>query len=301
MRVLPYLRLYRVSIALTPVADVALGFAIVASLPLEGGTASLPWELFAPAALVSILIFCSSVALNDVLDADKDRRFAPDRPIPAQTVTLSAGLAASLAAAAAALATAVALGLYPFIAASAVLGLAVAYNTGSRRIDWLGIVNLGLIRAADVSFGMVCAGLPRIAGSDITNETFFPVALYALYIICLATVALEERKPAPRLFRVVAFSFLALGLAVLAAWRAAGNGPAADAVIAASLVLLALPTAVFFLAGKKPVHVLVGHFLSGTFLLAAISVSGAVGAAAGAALAGLFILSRMLARRFPPS
>jgi len=301
LSVLSYLRLYRASIALTPAADVALGFAVMAAIPEALRPVPPRWELLAPASLVSILVFCSAVSLNDLLDAEKDRRAAPNRPIPSGEVSRVAALAASAAAALLALGTGALLGLYPLLAAAVVLALTLSYNVLSRRIDSLGVVNLGLVRAADLLFGMVCAGLPSYLEQGALTPVLIPAVLYALYVVFLSAVALEERREAPRRKRLILFSLMAVGVSLLFALRAAGGGLAADGVIGLCLICLILPVALFFLQGEKPVEALVGHFISATFLLAAMTLSGKVDAAAGAGLLILFVISRLLAGRFPPS
>jgi len=78
------LRLSRISIAFTPAADVTLGYACALAwqTELRPHTAAL-----LTGCVVSSLIFASAVAVNDIVDEEKDRRSAPGRPLPSGSIT----------------------------------------------------------------------------------------------------------------------------------------------------------------------------------------------------------------------
>ncbi len=308
-----YFRLFRISVAFTPAADVVLGYAL--ARPQIGTPLCSPMGLVA-ACLSSSLVFCATVALNDAIDKKKDSREAPRRPIPSGAVSIRGAFIAAGATAAAALAIAAALGTPVLFALSGVLLLTVLYNTITRRQRWLGVVNLGLIRVADVCFGMVCAAgfgtfsgaTPRAAAVDTipTHDLWVVPAMYGLYAIALSGVALGERERSPAPPATIAFSSLAAATALYFAFRALtfGAGGSAGAPwwqTAVLLLLLILPLLRLLAGRQKEVEPIVGHLVSGYLLLAAMPVAAFLSPAAGWVLAGLFVISRFLGRVFPPA
>jgi len=141
----PYFRLFRLSIALTPIADVLAGYYIFAS-PNDPPFYNNPSIFYACAA--SIAIFCFGVALNDYIDRNKDLSLTPDRPIPAGDIRPLTALGASFGMAIAAVALAAQAGFGTLVSTSVVLLFVAFYNLASRRYDFLGVINLGLIHGS---------------------------------------------------------------------------------------------------------------------------------------------------------
>jgi 4-hydroxybenzoate polyprenyltransferase len=72
---LDYMRLLRLPIVGTALADVAMGFLFVR------GTLA-PWPVFLLLALTSACLYCAGMVLNDVWDIEEDRRLRPERVLP---------------------------------------------------------------------------------------------------------------------------------------------------------------------------------------------------------------------------
>ena len=82
-----WLQLLRLPNVFTAVADVLMGYLVVHRGEL------LSIENLIVLAAVSILLYLSGMALNDVFDAEVDARDCPDRPIPSGRVSLKAATA----------------------------------------------------------------------------------------------------------------------------------------------------------------------------------------------------------------
>ena len=177
-------------------------------------------------AVVSFGLYGFGVALNDLLDARRDRIFAPRRPIPsghikprgALVVALVLLMGALLATAFLTLLHVWSLGLreppadirvrdivpYSFFFALATAGLIVFYNATSKYLGGLGLVTLGLIRA-----------LHCLIGEPRTPLLFLSMILLT-HVIVISTVAYRLENKRPRLNRGDLLT-IALGLLI-------GNG-----------------------------------------------------------------------------
>jgi hypothetical protein len=289
-------------VAFTPAADVVLGYAVALSWAQDQELDLLRLVI---ACLASSFIFCSAVALNDVIDARKDAAQAPDRPIPAGAVTRRQGLAASGIAALAALACAAALGWAVLVTAAGVLVLAVLYNSISRRVRALGIMNLALVRAADVCVGVACLGGFEALQALVESNAWRLLLVYAFYAFSLSGVALGERQARPSLVAASLFLVAAGASAATIAIAAVGPGSEGEWHAAIFLALLVIPAAYGLIGSlvreRGGIESLVGHLVSGYLLVAAAPAAILISPAAGWILAALFLLSRLLARIFPPA
>ena len=183
---LSLLRLVRVSLAPSLLADVAAGAA------LAGGTTA---ATLSAAFLCSLLLFVGGMALNARVDVEEDARTRPDRPLPSGA--LSRGTATALAIGG--LLGAPLLGALCFehrIAAGLWLGgmaIAIAaYHTPLRRLAIVGPALLGTIRGADLAWGAVA-----VAGASVPlGAVLGPALLYALYVFGASLVAHQEDREA---------------------------------------------------------------------------------------------------------
>lgn len=294
-----YARLFRLSIAFTPIADVVTGF--VATAETTGAFHLFNLRL-AFACLASMSVFCFGTSLNDFLDRRKDSSLAPLRPIPSGSIAPRAALTASMFMAASALAFGLLAGFRSFAVIVLVLILAAAYNLFTRNWDWLGVINLGCIRAADLFVGFFLNDAASFTSFEwLRGGTGLPcillVALYGGYGASLSTAALAERGQKKLDVRFPAY--LALVLAFVPAASAFLKG---HAVLAALLwVLLALPVLIPFTHIHIRVERLVGHLVSGFFLMGGLFVLDAGHTMGCLILTLLFLLSKNLGRLFPPS
>lgn len=286
------------SIAFTPAADVTLGYAC--ALAWRDGS---PFDI-APlllACLASSLIFGSAVAVNDIVDERKDGRTAPERPIPSGAVSPSAAKRAAATAALLALVLAGMIGISALLAAAAVMALAAAYNLLTRKNRWLGIANLALVRAADLLFGMVCAGGFSALAEPLPELWWSVPAIYGLYALSLSGVALGERIEKPVTVSTLLFSFIAAACAGYFFWFSLRASPHLVWSLSIIFLILLLPLCTRLGRLTRGVEPAVGHLVSGYLLLAAMPVQALFSPVAGWILVALFFLSRILSRFFPPA
>ena len=162
-------------------------------------------------AVVSFGLYGFGMVLNDLLDARRDRVFAPRRPIPsgrikprgALVVALVLLMGALLAAAVLTLLHVVALNIrdpragihvrdivpYSFFFALATAGLIVFYDATSKYLGGLGLLTLGLIRA-----------LHCLIGQPRTPLLFLSMILLT-HVIVISTIAYRLENKRPRLNR----------------------------------------------------------------------------------------------------
>lgn len=147
---LSYLRLMRFPLVFTAIGD---AWAVRWMAP---GSGTPPVGELAILAATSFCLYGLGMVLNDVIDARRDATAAPRRPIPAGQISASAGAAFALVLAGGAILFAWAYG-HPTggggVPASVwiagfVLLMIVAYDTGAKKLPLVGLLLLGLIRAA---------------------------------------------------------------------------------------------------------------------------------------------------------
>jgi len=292
-----FLRLFRISIAFTPAADVTLGYACALAWQSDRG---LDIVVLLTGCLVSSLIFGSAVAVNDIVDEEKDGRTAPGRPIPSGAITPALAKRMAVGTALSALILAGTLGLSALVAAAVVMALTASYNLLTRSNRWLGVGNLALIRAVDFGFGMVCAG-GFGALADLLPEFRWAIpVLYGLYALSLSGVALGERLDRPSHSMTLFFSLIAAASAGCFLWFALRSSPHFWPPTI-TLVILLSPLCVRLLRPTGAVEPIVGHLVSGYLLMAAIPVHALLSPVAGWTLVALFFLSRAMSRFFPPA
>jgi 4-hydroxybenzoate polyprenyltransferase len=176
-RVLAILQLTRAALAITAVADAwaVLLLRIPPERPLVAGS----WEFWLTilkmlvVAVASLGLYGFGTALNDLLDARRDRIFEPGRPIPSGSIKPRGAVVVALGLLMAALLAAALLTLlhvwefnlagrvirvrnivpYSFFFALATAALIVFYNATAKYLGGLGLLALGLIRALHCLIG----------------------------------------------------------------------------------------------------------------------------------------------------
>ncbi len=301
-RALALARLLRISLAPTAVADVLAGLVVAGGGSLPGAGAVL--------ALVgaSLLVYHGGLALNDWADRHADAATRPDRPLPSGAIPAAAVPPAVALGFAAAIALAAGVDLWLGLWTAVLAACAAAYDLIGRG-PLRGPLLLGTCRALNLGLGLFAA--LRLGGPGDPWVWALP-ALYGGYVFTVSRLGRledgEDRdlaggRPARLLrsaavllllpacvpladvalrYRAVALALLALG--ALGLWRRAGAvGPWTAQRVGISMGLalrrLLLFTAAVALLGSSPTAALVA------------ATAGGLG----------FPLSRLLARRFPPS
>jgi len=296
----PYLRLVRASIALSPIADGVAGLALAAAVgrAVESGPV-------ACALGASLLLFLFGMSQNDWADRKKDARLGRARPIPSGEISAVVALVISLACMVGALfLAALASPAAAWLATSLVVCISL-YNLAPGHGGWLGPFLLALIRAQNLALGAAALGAPRAA--------LMPAAVYAVYVFGISAAARMEDGEVDLSVRALRGWLLVVMTAAMAApvvvlCGTSGPLPAtawASLAIAVGLVLWIERAWRSALTAERwtgpTLPRLIGAGLSGYFLFDG-SIAVAAGApSAGAVLLLMFPISRAMVRRFPPS
>lgn len=291
------MRLTRVSLAPSAIADSAAGAALAAA-----AGASADAGRAAAALAASALLFSFGMALNDLCDREKDARTRPERPIPSGVVPLR--LAATIVLATGLLAFAcAAFAPWPTIAiAASIAACIVAYDVPRGHLGTAGPLVLGLIRGQNLLLGAAALG-------DVTAA--LPVAFcHGAYVLFVSYFArMEDGEVALSRFRARLLPRLA-SLSMVGAAIVASRGLAGPSALSAGLVVLwAVIRGERALAGAlsvdqpspRALQRVVGTYLSGIVLLDAAIALAAGTTLAGVAILVLFPVGRLLVRRIPPS
>ncbi len=155
-RLLPLLHLTRITTAFAAISNV--WFVILwtreAGPELEPGTAAI-WStdlsltsLLATSAVAAGGLFVYGMALNDVLDVQHDRAFAPRRPLPSGQLRMVWAVCLVITALMTALLGAIVLGTSALLLCMLTAGAILFFNAAGKFIPAVGLVSLGLIYAA---------------------------------------------------------------------------------------------------------------------------------------------------------
>ncbi|MBI1367273.1 MAG: hypothetical protein GC162_01320 [Planctomycetes bacterium] len=157
--------------------DPVIGAEAIRSLPL--------WALLLCTGAVATGMYVFGMALNDVMDARRDRVFAPQRPIPSGQFSQRGGIAISVGALLLAIAGSVPLGPMSTMLCLICAALALFYNGLGKHLGGVGIVTLGLIRG--VHMFIANPGLAYV----------WPVWLTMTHVIGISAAAhrLEGKRP----------------------------------------------------------------------------------------------------------
>ncbi len=232
------LQITRAALALTAVADVWV--LMLLHLPGEKPLIHPLWQLLV-AALAAMFLYAFGMSLNDVLDARRDRVFAPWRPLPAGRMTAPAATILSLTLLLLGLFCAGVLGAiqnqsvipWPLLVAFSSAMLILFYNGVGKFLGPVGLITLGLIRGCNCLMGNVHA------------HNLMPSMVLMSHVILFSVIGYRLESKRPRLRRrdyillVAAPAALLLGMiGIMAYWRginprwlALGAGPAVVAVI----------------------------------------------------------------------
>ena len=224
-RLLALLQLTRAALAFTAIAD---AWAVLL-LRMPGAEAPPMWQLIllmAVTGIVSAGLYGFGMSLNDLLDARRDRIFAPRRPIPSGRIPIRSAFVVSLLLLMGALFAAAALTplhvlrvylyQYPtmqdfipwsFLFAFATAVLIVFYDATSKYLGGVGLLTLGTIRA-----------LHCLIGHPKTPLLFLSMFLLT-HVVIVSTISYKLENKRPRLHRwdyltIVAGLILGNGLAL---------------------------------------------------------------------------------------
>lgn len=136
-------------------------------------------------ALAAGGLYVFGMTLNDVMDLRRDRALAPTRPLAAGRLRPATALMTALVALLIAVAASVPLGMMPALFCLGCAGLIVLYDGGLKYVPGVGLLLLGLIRAANMLI------------ADPGLAYIWPVWLTFSHVVGLSGLAyvLERKRP----------------------------------------------------------------------------------------------------------
>jgi 4-hydroxybenzoate polyprenyltransferase len=202
-----FLRLVRIPLVFTAVADPITGYII-------GTRASLEPLTVISLILVSSCLYMSGMIFNDVADLKRDRVTRPGRPLPSGDVSIKGAVSLGVVL----LFLALLLGLFISyrvgILTACMISLILGYDFLLKRGALAGSVCMGIIRGTNISLGFVASGEWSIGWWMLCPLTL------TCYTGILTFVSTLEETPEPKLYldMVMLMSFTPLLLFIKAAF-----------------------------------------------------------------------------------
>lgn len=150
-RVAPVLQLTRVTGAFAAVANVWFVIVWTRAFEQEPGTAALAqrplWVLLGGGAVAALGLYAFGAALNDILDAKRDRTLRPNRPLAAERISEEIAMSVVIGTLVASVLGALVLGAEAVtLTAIAAIGITV-YNVAGKFVPAIGLPVLALVYA----------------------------------------------------------------------------------------------------------------------------------------------------------
>jgi 4-hydroxybenzoate polyprenyltransferase len=153
---------------------------------------SFAWGRALPVVGTSLCLYAAGLIWNDCADLEEDRIARPDRPLPSGRVSRPGAAFVAGGIAAVGLALAGIAGPRALVASTILLLLVLLYDFVSRRMRALGLMNMGICRAASVLLG----------ASSVVAPSAWSVAVWGaalgigMYIVVVSWIAVDEmRRP----------------------------------------------------------------------------------------------------------
>ncbi len=203
-RILALLQLTRAALAFTAIAD---AWAVLLLRPAGVAPDPMPVVMgrMAVTGVVSFGLYAFGMSLNDLLDARRDRVFAPRRPIPSGRIPARFAIVICLALLIMALLAAAFLTPFhimildsphtadfvpwPLLFAALTAGFIVLYDATSKYLGGLGLLTLGVIRA-----------LHCLVGNPRSPLLFLSMFLFT-HVVIVSAIAYRLENKRPRLTR----------------------------------------------------------------------------------------------------
>lgn len=182
------LRLLRIGTLFSPAADVLASWCI-AGLPWSGQTLA--------ATLASVLLYAAGMVWNDIADRRLDAVQRPERPLPRGDLSLPFALGLGT------LLLALGLWLSPCrLHHGLIAALVLAYDFLGKRLDWLGALGMGTLRALNLGTALAVGGeaVPPAAHTAL----LVAASCYGLYIVAVTILGIFEDTPNVRARAVAA-------------------------------------------------------------------------------------------------
>jgi UbiA prenyltransferase family len=256
-----WLQLARVSNTPTVVSNTVAG-AVLVSTTAPTGTVVL-------VAVAMGLFYTAGMVLNDIADAEIDRRERPERPIPSGAVSPTAAVAVFSGLVAAGLALLAAEGLEPFLVGVGLVALIVLYDIWHKGNPFSPVMMAGCRALVYVIAGLAVA-------DSLPGELWGAAALLLVYVVGLTQVAKAESWGILSRWPVVAV------LAPVVYWAVMLPSAWAVLLLAVFAGWLARTLRLLFVEGM--IGPAVGGLIAGIALFDALAVASVEGSAAAVAV-----------------
>jgi UbiA prenyltransferase family len=256
-----WLQIARISNTPTVVSDTVAG-AVLMSAAAPAGTV-------AEVAIAMAVLYTAGMVLNDVADADVDRRERPERPIPSGAIRPGTAIGVFCGLVGGGLTLLAAQGVEPLLAGIGLVALIIVYDFWHKG-NPLSPVLMGACRA----MVYVVAGL-AVAG-ELNAELWGAAAVMLVYVVGLTQVAKAEGSGIAARWPVVAV------LLPAAYWAKELPDAAVAMLIAAFLVWAGY--ALWLVLARRQIGAGVARLIAGIAVYDALVVAGAGGTAVAVAV-----------------
>ena len=179
---LSVLRLCRIGAWFSPAADVLAG-AAVTQIPFNSEVA---WAM-----LASVALYGAGMVWNDFADLKEDQRQRPERPLASGALPRWFAAFLGLALLAGGLAASPCRQHHGLIAV-----LILFYDFLGKRLEWLGAINMGLLRALNLSTGLFLITAERGLPDEARRALLIAALCYGIYIVAVTVIGIFEDTPA---------------------------------------------------------------------------------------------------------
>lgn len=280
---LPILRLLRVGTLFSPAADVVASAAIL----------GLPWSgELVRATVASVLLYAAGMVWNDIADRRLDAVQRPERPLPRGDVSLPFALALGSALLAGGLLLSPCRTHHGLIAA-----LVLAYDFGSKRIEWLGALVMGSLRTLNLGTGVALATQLGAVDAERARLCWIAASCYGVYILGVTVLGIFEDLDKPKARAVSAVQTAPPLAALCGLWTVQGGLWPAPAIAALPILLFLRRNSRMRAWPKAEIRRSMTFLLLGTMLYTALLAAASGRWIEAAAIAAVIAPARWIARR----
>lgn len=270
-----YLQLVRFPAVFTALADIFAGYFTALTATSVSGL-PMVWRDLGFLLFASSQVYWAGMVLNDYFDYETDSRERPTRPLPSGAIPRSRALCLGLifcllSAIAASLVSQMSLIIDLILIAAVIL-----YDGITKKIAWVGIINMGLCRGLNIVLGMSRSNL-----SVIWDK--IPMAIILMtYIISVTQLSKGEVAGARRRFGIIAIVVVFLITALLTVMFRSGFFPKATFsffILLAAFLTFVLIRLIRVVLTPQPQNVgkAIKACLIGIILLDSCFIAGAAG------------------------
>ncbi|MCA8964471.1 MAG: UbiA family prenyltransferase [Planctomycetes bacterium] len=278
-KLLPFLRLVRVGTLFSPAADVVASVAVVGAA----------WTgALAGAVAASVCLYAAGMVWNDVADRRVDAEVRPERPLPSGAIGLPVAMSLG------ALLLAVGLWLSPCrLHHGIIAALVLLYDFVSKRVLWLGALNMGVLRGLNLGTALAC--VPTTAA--IALDLRIAAICYGIYIVAVTILGHFEDTPnvRPRAVSNIQAAPLLAGLCGL--WAVQGGLWPAPLLGGVAVLWCARQNARIYTWDRPAIRRAMTRLLLGTMLYTALLALAAGRPVEAAAIVLVIVPARWISRR----